>query len=119
MKPPEDLTRIIDEKRYSTKTATLLCGDDYWDGRSWERHGRNTWLYRTPKGKYFQVYFIECQGEQSEIITPRSLDEAVAFFERCRENCRRVSHKEAFPTWKSRNHSSEPSNRAPKLPQKP
>ena len=75
MKPPEDLTRIIDEKRYSTKTATLLCGDDYWDGRSWERHGRNTWLYRTPKGKYFQVYFIECQGEQSEIITPRSLDE--------------------------------------------
>jgi len=44
-------------------TATLLAGDDWWDGHNWERQGRNTCLYRTPRGAYFTVTFSQWQGE--------------------------------------------------------
>ena len=90
------MTAIIDRKRYSTKTATLLAGDDYWDGHNYERQGRNTFLYRTPKGAYFQVQLTCWQGERTG-ITPMSMDEAIAFFESCRQDSRRVSYEEAFP----------------------
>lgn len=39
MNSPDKFTRIIDRKRYSVETATLLAGDDYWDGHNYERHG--------------------------------------------------------------------------------
>ena len=39
---PEKMTRIVDRKRYSTETATLIADDEYWDGHNWERRGRNT-----------------------------------------------------------------------------
>lgn len=95
MKPPENFTRIVNRKRYSTKTATLIAGDDYWDGHNFERHGRNTFLYRTPKGEYFTVTLTQWQGEQDS-LTPISQDEAIALFEgRLTEH--EVNYKEAFP----------------------
>jgi hypothetical protein len=96
MKPPEDFTSIIDRKRYSTKTATLLSGNDYWDGHNWERQGRNSFLYRTQKGAYFMVSLSQWQGED-DTLTVLSEGEAIDFFESCREDCRRVTYEEAFP----------------------
>ncbi len=94
MKPPKDLTEVINRKRYSTKTAELLAGDDYWDGRNFERNGRNTFLYRTPGGAYFSVVVSQWQGEDTT-LTPLTLDEAVELFENLRE--KRVDFEDAFP----------------------
>jgi hypothetical protein len=96
MRPPIDFTCIIDKKRYSTKTATLLCGDDYWDGHNFERSGRNSFLYKTPKGAYFMVHLTCWQGE-NDSLDAVSLDQAIEFFESCHENDQRVSYEEAFP----------------------
>lgn len=95
MRPPSDMTRIVDRRRYSTTTATLLAGDDFWDGHNWERHGRNTWLYRTPGGRYFVVTLTQWQGEQ-DALRPVDLDEAIELYEgRLTEH--RVEYTEAFP----------------------
>ena len=96
MKPPEDYTRIIDKKRYSTRTATLLAGDDYWDGHNYERSGRNSFLYKTPKGAYFMVHLTCWQGETQQ-LQPVELGEAIQFFEACHEGCQRMTYEEAFP----------------------
>ncbi len=95
MKPPEEFSRIIDRKRYDVATATLLAGNDYWDGHNFERHGRNTWLYRTPKGRYFRVTFTQWQGEQDS-LEPVDLDEAISLFEGPLTE-QRVTYQEAFP----------------------
>lgn len=80
MRPPTDMTRIVDRRRYSTATAELLAGDDFWDGHNWERHGRNTFLYRTPNGRYFTVTLTQWQGEL-DALTPVDLDEAIRLYE--------------------------------------
>ncbi len=95
MKPPENFVQIIDRKRYSVKTATLLAGDDRWDGHNWERSGRNTFLYRTPGGAYFKVTLTKWQGER-DALTPVSLEDAISLFEGSLTE-HRVSYREAFP----------------------
>ena len=80
MKPPEKFTRIIERKRYSVTTATLIAHDAYWDGHNFERHGRNTYLYRTPKGNYFTVNLSQWQGED-DTLNPCTLDEAIDLYE--------------------------------------
>lgn len=95
MKPPEKFTRIVGRKRYSVATATLIAGDDYWDGHNWERHGRNTFLYRTPNGAYFTVTLSQWQGEQNS-LDPVTLEEAIDLYEgRLTEHA--VSYADAFP----------------------
>jgi hypothetical protein len=94
MKPPSNMDRIVDRKRYSTETATLLAGNDYWDGSNFERSGRNQFLYRTPKGAFFTVSRSQWQGEQ-DTLTPCTLDDAEELFETLTE--RRVEYAEAFP----------------------
>jgi hypothetical protein len=80
MKAPENLVRIVGRKRYSTKTATLIADDAFWDGHNFERNGRNTFLYRTPAGAYFTVTLTQWQGEQDS-LTPISQDEAIRLYE--------------------------------------
>ena len=77
---PKSMTKVIGGKRYSTDTATLIASDAYWDGRNMERHGRNTFLYRTPRGSYFKVVQTQWQGEQDELI-PIDQDEARELYE--------------------------------------
>lgn len=96
MQPPKDMTRIIDRKKYSTATATLLAGDDRWDGHNFERGGRNQFLYRTANGAYFTVDLSMWQGEQ-DTLTPITQDEAIALFE-TELTEQRVSYAEAFPS---------------------
>ena len=95
MKPPAKFSRIIDRKRYDVATATLLAGNDYWDGHNFERRGTNQFLYLTPRGNYFTVYLTQWQGDQ-ESLSPATLDEAVDLFEGPLSE-HRVSYEDAFP----------------------
>ncbi len=94
MHPPKSMTAIVDRKRYSVATATLLAGDDYWDGKNWERQGRNQFLYRTPNGNYFEVNLTRWQGERDTLI-PLTQENAITLYEQLSEQ--RVSFEEAFP----------------------
>ena len=95
MRPPENMTEIVDRVRYSTATATLLAGDDYWDGHNFERGGTNKFLYRTPKGRYFTVSLTQWQG-QRDSLAPVSLDEAIELYEECLPE-HYVEYEAAFP----------------------
>jgi hypothetical protein len=95
MKPPTNFTKIVDRQRYTTETATLIAGDDYWDGHNYERHGRQSFLYKTPKGAFFTVSLTQWQGEQ-DTLTPISLDEAIELYEGTLSE-HRVDYEHAFP----------------------
>lgn len=95
MRAPENFTRIVDGKRYSTATATLLADDTYWDGSNHERMGRNTFLYRTPRGAYFTVGLTMWQGERDS-LTPITEEEARELYEGPLSE-HAVSYEEAFP----------------------
>jgi hypothetical protein len=95
MHAPEEFSRIIGKKRYNVKTATLIASDAYWDGHNFERSGRNTFLYRTPKGAYFTVNLTKWQGEQ-DTLTPITQDEAIDLFEGDLSE-HEVKYSEAFP----------------------
>lgn len=95
MHPLENMTRIVNRTRYSVSTATLITSDEYWDGHNWERSGRNTFLYRTPNGRYFTVTLSQWQGESND-LTPVTQDEAIELYEgRLTEH--QVDYDEAFP----------------------
>jgi len=66
------LKRIIDGKTYNTEKATLVASNSYWDGSNWDRHGRNMYLYQTPKGNFFLHRVTRWQGERDtlESISP-------------------------------------------------
>ena len=89
------MTRIVERKKYSTETATLIASDEYWDGSNWERSGRNTFLYRTPGGEYFTVNLTQWQGERNT-LTPITQDEAIDLFENSLSE-HHVKYAEAFP----------------------
>ena len=95
MRPPENFTKIVDRRRYSTKTATLIAGDDFWDGHNHERHGRQQFLYRTPRGAFFTVNLTQWQGEL-DTLAPITEGEAVELFEGPLSE-HRVSYETAFP----------------------
>lgn len=91
---PKSFKKIINKKIYNTETATLLSGDDFWDGSNFERKGRNQFLYKTRKNNYFIVNLTKWQGERDDLIAI-SKDEAINFFENHSE--KRVEFEEAFP----------------------
>jgi hypothetical protein len=91
---PKSMTAVINRKRYSTDTATLLAGNDHWDGHNFERNGRNCFLYCTPKGSYFLLNMTCWEGELDN-IEPLCTDEAVSAFEGLSR--KRVKFEEAFP----------------------
>jgi hypothetical protein len=91
---PTKMIEVIEGRRYNTETAALLAGNDYWDGSNWERSGRNTYLYRTPRGAYFVTHLTQWQGERDK-LEPITLAEAQELFEALSE--KRVTYEEAFP----------------------
>lgn len=90
-----NMTKVIDRKKYNTDTATLIASDVYWDGRNMERGGRNTFLYRTRKGRYFEVTLTMWQGER-DTLTPLSMDDAIDLYENLLPT-HEVDYEEAFP----------------------
>lgn len=95
MKPPENFEKIIDRRRYSTATATLIASDAYWDGHNFERSGRNCFLYRTPNGAYFLVTLTRWQGEFDH-LEPVSEGEAIDLYEGALSE-HEVAYEDAFP----------------------
>ena len=93
MKRPA-LKTVIGGKRYDTATATEIASDSYWDGHNWERHGRNTWLMRAPRGSFFAVHGTCWQGELDR-IEPLSQQEAITLWEELPEH--EVEFEAAFP----------------------
>jgi hypothetical protein len=93
---PINFSDIVDGRKYDTQEATLLAGDDFWDGHNFERSGTNTFLYRTEKGNYFTLRMSMWAGASTS-IEPVEDDEARAVYEAMRE--RRVSYKVAFPNF--------------------
>lgn len=91
---PCEMTEVIGGKRYSTKTATMIASDAYWDGHNFERQGRNCFLYRTPNGAYFALHMTQWQGERDS-LEPLDRDTAIELFEGLSE--KEVSWQEAFP----------------------
>lgn len=85
------MKQIIDRKVYDTQTATLIASDRYWDGSNFERHGRNTYLYKTSKGNFFSYHTTQWQGER-DTIEALTVDQAKDLFEELPE------HDEDFET---------------------
>ena len=93
MHPNEGLSKVIDGKRYSVKTATLLASNEYWDGHNFERGGRNSFLYRTPGGAFFEVNLTQWQGERDTLIA-LTRDEAMELWKHLPEQ--EVTYEVAF-----------------------
>jgi hypothetical protein len=91
---PTGMEEVLDGKRYKVDTATLLADNAYWDGSNFDRGGRNSFLFRTPKGNYFQVNMSMWQGETTVFIA-LSEAEARALFQDLREH--HLTFEEAFP----------------------
>jgi hypothetical protein len=95
MKPPTNMTRIVDRKRYSVETAMLIADDRFWDGQNWENGGQNKFLYKTRNGAYFLVTLTKWRGEQDTLV-PVGEDEAIWLYENNLPE-HYVDYNEAFP----------------------
>ena len=93
MHPSSTMKRVIGGKVYNVATATPVASDEFWDGRNFERHGRNTFLYRTPRGAFFEVNLSQWQGERNTII-PLTRDEAMALYDELPEH--ELEYEQAF-----------------------
>jgi len=91
---PRPVSEIRNLLHYTTEGSTLLAGDDHFDGHNHERRGRNTFLYRTPTGRFFIAVQTTIAGERDR-IEPLTLEAAIHTYDALRE--RRVSWGEAFP----------------------
>lgn len=79
------MKQIINRILYDTDTATRIASDNYWE--------RNTYLYKTPNGHYFQQRTTRWQGER-DTIQALSQDEAMDLYEQLPE--KDVEFEEAF-----------------------
>lgn len=87
------MKQVIDGKVYDTETADLVASDNYWDGSNWDRHGRNTYLYKTKRGNFFAYHKTRWQGERN-YIEALSIAEAKRLYERLPET--EMTYEEAF-----------------------
>jgi hypothetical protein len=74
------MKQIIDGKLYDTTKARLVASDDYFDGNTYMRDGRNAHLYLTPRGNYFVCYTTVRAGERN-YIEPITLKYAKEIYE--------------------------------------
>ena len=89
-----NMSKIVNGKRYSAKTATVIASDEYWDGHNNDRNGRNTYLLRTPYGNYFTAMVSMWEDDRSG-LEPLSEDEAIRLYEKLHEHER--EYEDAFP----------------------
>ncbi|HYL20701.1 MAG TPA: hypothetical protein VEU74_02990 [Gemmatimonadales bacterium] len=88
------MTAVIGDQCYSTETASLLAHDASWDGRHWDRDGRNILLFRTPNGQYFRQVRTRWARER-DYLEPLTLEAAIRLFWKLPE--RALRFEEAFP----------------------
>ena len=89
-----NMSKIVNGKRYSTKTAVVIASDEYWDGNNNDRNGRNTYLLRTPHGRYFTAMVSMWEDERGG-LEPLSEDEAIGLYEELNEH--ECEYEDAFP----------------------
>lgn len=87
------MRQVVNGKLYDTEKAQLVAHDRYWDGHNWDRHGRNTYLYKTAKGNFFLHHTTLWQGER-DYIEPVSKEEAKYWYEQLPEH--ELEYEEAF-----------------------
>jgi hypothetical protein len=95
---PENMIWVVAGKRYRTDKATLIAHDEYWNGYNCEQGGRNTFLFRTPKGNFFAQYQTLLQGEVNK-ITPLDTTEAIALYQSLHK--KEVPFRVVFPSIKA------------------
>lgn len=95
---PVNMTWIVANKRYRTDRATLVAHDAYWNGHNYEQGGRNTFLFRTPKGNFFAQYQTLLQSETNK-ITPLDTSQAIALYQSLRK--KEVPFRIVFPLVKA------------------
>lgn len=91
---PRKVEAVINRLKYSTEGAELLASDAFFDGRNWERQGRNTFLYRTKKGRFFVVKQTSIVGEWDKL---EALDDAEAMTLHSNLPTRVVPFEQVFP----------------------
>lgn len=87
------MKQVIGGKVYDTEKAKLVASDRYWDGSNYERHGRNTYLYKTARGNFFLHHTTQWQGER-ETIEPVDIEEAKSHYEQLPEQ--ELEYSDAF-----------------------
>jgi hypothetical protein len=93
MKGEKIMRQIIDGKLYDTEKSQLLAHDRYWDGSNFERNGRNTYLYKTDKGRFFLYHSTLWQGERN-FIEAITKEEAKQYYEQLPEH--EIDYEQAF-----------------------
>ncbi|MDJ0766246.1 MAG: hypothetical protein QNJ97_24905 [Myxococcota bacterium] len=81
---------------YDTDKSTIVATDSYFDGKNWERNGRNTFLYKTPNGRYFKQFLSRRENENS-YIQPLELEEAITLYFQLDEEVRELEDKVGKP----------------------
>lgn len=90
---PTKMVQIVAGTRYDTDKAQVVAHNCYWDGSNHERHGRNTYLYRTPKGNFFTVHLTQWQGER-DTLEPVTKEQAKELWDTLPEH--EMEWEEAF-----------------------
>jgi hypothetical protein len=77
---PITMDLVLDGGLYTTTQAALLAHDAGPDGVTWERAGRNTFLFRDPSGIYFAEHRTAWSTE-SDYMEPLSAGQARQLYE--------------------------------------
>ena len=87
------MEQIVNGLKYDTEKAARVASDRYWDGRNWERSGRNTYLYKTPNGRFF-LHHTTLWVNERDHIEAITIEEAQQYYEDLSEHD--VDYAEAF-----------------------
>lgn len=80
MYPPSSFSRVVNRFSYDVDKATLLAADNFTNGYNTDNQGRNTFLYKTAKGRFFVVN-LTCWEHEENTLEPINEDLAIHLFE--------------------------------------
>ena len=78
------MRKIITGRVYDTKTGKQIASNYYWDGRNYDRDGRNCYLYASPHGAFFAHYTSRWDGEHDR-IEPLTKEDAQELYDQLYE----------------------------------
>ncbi len=96
------MIKVINGRRYNTKTATVIASNEFWGDSNHERGGTNRHLYKTRNGNFFEV-LSTCLEDARKYYHPRihytleplTLAQARVRYQELRK--KEVPFEEAFP----------------------
>lgn len=81
MIPNKDFEQAVNGVRYNVGDSIALAHDYYFDGHSFERKFRNTWLYRTQDKRYFLVH-LSLWPNEDDYVEPVTEGDAYFIYEK-------------------------------------